>query len=164
MISKKAFIVSICLVSTICFCVGILSSILLINDYSVQHPTPVEETESTHPIDIERSSMITKAASNYELCTINTEYTQMWNEVIQEYCQKISTIVNEDFSYTLGTEQKEWEMYVKIRLEMETLYWEQVYQGGSVVPVVLSNIEYNLYRARALDLISIYTKLLKVCT
>ena len=108
-------------------------------------------------LDEEYTQQIAKAVSNLEICEINEEFAERYEEIISSYEMQILHISNETLKLELQKEQTAWKEYVPIYLDMRFSHYEQLYQGGSMVPVAYSKAKCELYRQRALFLYEIYT-------
>lgn len=120
------------------------------------------DIEDGFPIDIEYEQRITEAESNFEICKINEEYSQQYKSIINIYYNQIMLIADDAFKLAFSEEQDAWEAYAQIYLDLQLSYYEQLYSGGSIVPVICSKEKYDLYRQRALLMRKMYGDLANV--
>ena len=65
-------------------------------------------------------------------------------------------VANDDLKAALSAGQEAWEAYAQAELELFFRYKEQKYWGGSIMPVLVADAQYQLSRERALELYDIF--------
>jgi len=110
------------------------------------------KSENICSIDEEYEKKISLASSNIDICNLNYEFMLKWKDEISCYYGNILNSANESLHQSVINEQIVWEQYCQVSIEMQQHYLEQLYGSGTIVPVLLSQYEYELYRERAINL------------
>lgn len=139
------------------FCAGFFSNKLFVKNSSAEI-----NVEAVSLMDIEYKQKVTDAVSNFEVSEINEEFSQRYEAIANEYYEKIISIADDTFKLAIIEEQAAWDSYALNYLNSQLAYYEQLYAGGSIVPVICSQVKYDLYRTKVLSLYEMYDGLAKV--
>lgn len=138
--------------------------------------TQIGESVSTQIVELDYAyaEKIAAAKSNADAADINYEFSQKWENLADAYYQDILGVADEleqehdadIFGITGGnletvflTSQDAWKAYAQIRINEQNAYLDANYAGGSIVSVLLSEFQCNLYRERAVELYNMYLNL-----
>lgn len=110
-------------------------------------------------LDKECESRLSNAQSNFEITEINLEFADKWKLEINTNYQKLLEIANSSFKEKLMASQKEWYINAEKHAEERLRYLEELYQGGTIVPIKASAFQRDLYRERAIELFDMYYEL-----
>lgn len=151
MVKKCTAAILLCTASIVFFSLGLLTYYLC----SEKNEGSIRNFEGEHNVlslDEEYSGEMLHANSNVEKCEINSKYASEWKKIIDQYFDRLTAEASEGARAVILSEQIAWEEYAAESINLYQNYLEQIYQGGSIVPVLLSEYEYELYRAKALEL------------
>ena len=138
------------------FCAGFFSNKLLVKNSSAEI-----YVETISLMDIEYKQRVADAVSNFEVCEINEEFSQRYEAIANEYYEQVISIADDTFKLAIVEEQTAWENYALNYLNSQLAYYEQLYAGGSIVPVICSQAKYDLYREKVLALIKTASRYLR---
>lgn len=132
-------------------------------DKSIDTDIQSEISNYTTAVELDKDykSRLSKAKSNAEITEINSEFADKWKAEIDTNYQKLLTVADGSFREQLIASQKEWYVNAEKLTEERLAFLIEVYQYGSIVPVKVSEYEYNLYRERAIELFDMYEELKK---
>ena len=160
--NKKYTWLYICLLAVACLALGAVSCYLWMDGWSpetAEQPQPLEVVEEPHSLDYlheEYLSRLDGAACNMETSQISYDYAQKWDAVAAQYYDAIMGVANDDLKAALSAGPEAWEAYAQAELELFFRYKEQKYWGGSIMPVLVADAQYQLSRERALELYDIF--------
>lgn len=167
-------------ISLLFFCLGILVALCMFAKFeeneasskvNTTEPTYVDfssepsESKDTEvcsfvaQLDNAYSSAIDGAMSNIELCEVNMEYAELWLQKTEEYYDYLCSACPEDMQDQILQEKEEWLQYTQVRIGLELNYLEQIYGSGTIVPVILSQFTYTMYREKAIELIDTHSQI-----
>lgn len=110
-------------------------------------------------LDKEYERRLSNAQSNFEKSEINSEFAEKWKAEMNKNYQNLLTVSWKFLKEKLIASQAEWYIYAEKRIDEEYEYLLQEYTTGTIVPVLLSKFECNLYRERAIELFEMYDEL-----
>lgn len=118
---------------------------------------------NSEAIDKNYNTQIKLTKSNSEITNLNSEYKNIWKELIDLYYQQLTEYYkkeqNNHMQKILNANISNFNDYVLNQM----LFYEEIvltkYETGSVVPILLSEYEMELYRAKALELENILDQL-----
>ena len=118
---------------------------------------------NSEAIDKNYNTQIKLTKSNSEITNLNSEYKNIWKELIDLYYQQLTEYYkkeqNNHMQKILNANISNFNDYVLNQM----LFYEEIvltkYETGSVVPILLSEYEMKLYRAKALELENILDQL-----
>lgn len=157
-ISKKVFFLFCLVLCAVAFCAGFCVHKLLPEE---THAADVD-AEDVSSMDAEHDRRIAEAESNAEICEINEEFAQRYAVMISDDYERILSIADNALKPALTEERSAWEKYARSYMDSQLAYYEQFYMGGSIVPVVCSKAEYDLYRQKVLSLREMYDDLARM--
>lgn len=103
-------------------------------------------------LNAERDIRMTKIHSNVDICNTNCEYTEKMKQLINKYDELIINNVSDDILKIYMKSYYDWENYSKAALKNQWEYLNLIYTNGTIVPILYSQYEYNLYCERAREL------------
>ena len=157
-ISKKVFFLFCLVLCAVAFCAGFCVHKLLPEETH----TVDADAEDVSSMDAEHDRRIAEAESNAGICEINEEFAQRYAVMISDDYERILSIADNALKPALTEERSAWEKYARSYMDSQLAYYEQFYTGGSIVPVVCSKAEYDLYRQKALSLREMYDDLARM--
>ena len=124
------------------------------------------ETLNTETIlESEYEKRITTVHSNFEKSEINYEYAKKWDEFADKYYSELLELASDDLKENLIVSQEAWDNYAEISAETRLGYLQNIYEYGTIVPVIHSQYVYDLHHDRALEIYEMYlTMKNKKCT
>ncbi len=126
--------------------------------------TEIEETTVTYSLDAEYEKAKQKCKSNAEITSLNEDFAKKWYDLIEAYYNCALTPGEPPYDDELLDEwyikmheniriiHENWEIYAQQRLKNEEDRIVTIYMSGSIVPVLLSQFEYELYRSHAIEM------------
>lgn len=159
-IPKKVMIPGILVLCAVFFCGGLLTQKLLASQ-AVQTSAPSDsvaneisvpnaEVGEISLLDADHQRQYEEAVSNVEREEIDDMYIQRYQAIIDRCYDRLLSIAGEDLQIAMTQERTAWESYAPVCLDMQLKYYQEVYTSGSIVPVLYSGSEYDLYHQRAL--------------
>lgn len=117
---------------------------------------PDTENDEISLLDAEHRRRRGEAVSNVEREEIDQEYIQRYQAIIDDCYDRLLSLAGEEMRAALIQERTAWESYAPTRLDMQLKYYQEIYTSGSIVPVLHSGFEYDLYHQRALSFQKMY--------
>lgn len=176
MMKKYTSIIVCSIIITLCCVIGVLSYHLWVHrDWNSTYESSTEILKSTEQISIKDSEIlsaneivlldneyekeITAAYSNFEKGEVNYEFAEKWDKFADKYYNEIMKIASDDFKKALTISQDEWKKYAEVSEETQLRYLQDLYEYGTIVPVLHSYYTYDLHRERAIEIYEMYFKL-----
>lgn len=120
---------------------------------------PDTENDGISLLDAEHQRRRGEAVSNVEREEIDQEYIQRYQAIIDDCYDRLLSLAGEEMQSALIQERIAWESYSPIRLDMQLKYYQEIYESGSIVPVLCSGFEYDLYHQRAISFQKMYDEI-----
>ena len=115
--------------------------------------TPVTALEK------EYSKEIAEAQDRSQMCTINQRYTAKWEQMIEEYYNKLLSVGTINLSESVTKSQQSWEAYKEAALQEMDQYLTHVYTTGTAPTTLYTKFEYDINKERAETLYKIYIEI-----
>lgn len=173
--SKKGLVISISIIAALLCIIGILSYRLYQKkDFIDPDVVGIINADQITALDNEYKERLALTKSNAETSNLNEEFADRWQKMSSEYYDLIFEIADKYEGYTnaskdldfgkdlkqsLYASQNAWETYAQNRIDEERAALIMEYETGSIVPLLLSQFQYTLYRERAIELYNLYMNL-----
>lgn len=173
--SKKGLVVSISIIAALLCIIGVLSYRLYQKkDFIDPDVVGIINGDQITALDNEYKERLALTKSNAETSNLNEEFAERWQKMSSEYYDLIFEIADkyegytnaskdldfgEDLKQSLYASQNAWETYAQNRIDEERAALIMKYETGSIVPLLLSQFQYTLYRERAIELYNLYMNL-----
>lgn len=173
--SKKGLVVSISIIAALLCIIGVLSYRLYQKkDFIDPDVVGIINGDQITALDNEYKERLALTKSNAETSNLNEEFAERWQKMSSEYYDLIFEIADkyegytdaskdldfgEDLKQSLYASQNAWETYAQNRIDEERAALIMKYETGSIVPLLLSQFQYTLYRERTVELYNLYMNL-----
>lgn len=126
------------------------------NELSIMIQLLEEEKES---VDTEYSKELDSThGTTSEIITVNTKYAELWKQEMDKYYLLLLDSLNEENKVKLIDSQQLWEQFSEQNSTVIFSVDAQIYGGGSYLSMLDSQLLYEKYRERALQLKELYER------